>query len=645
MNLTGTRLDIAKKLKEYTESKRNKNGTAVSAAFIKDGELVAAFACGTQDGNSDKPVTVNDLFSVGSIGKVYIAMAVMKLVEMGKINLDTPVVEYLPRFTMKDERYRKITLRMCLNHSSGLPGTNLKYCGSTKWLDESLYDDFCDYFAKSKLKDNPGNASVYCNDGYMLAEMVVAEVSGMSCIRFIQEYITKPIGALSTCSAGNIPKNHIRVRAKGQPEEYIMCIAGGILSNLIDCANIGYLFIDSRGILITESLNEMSKSQGKSFLPATADHFGLGLDFVNFSFDSYDFGENTLAKGGGTISFGSFLLVSKKHNFSAAISLTFDNQISSYYVLCELCSLLLDEYGIKTRKELVEKATGIEKKPLPAGFAEKFSGMYYSCMFSSRVSFEDDVLKIQLRKPNDCRDIVTDAFFDGRRFIAGNKVFVFEEYENSYYLIEEQTTIWGKNLWGQKCASFPPVNRVWKNRVGKKYIVCDAHPADYVLTSGGFFMTIKEFENEEGLLFFEYRGPFDLQSLPVITAAEYETEMVLNTPLMGSREGFAPFVYEKGGIEYLYAFGYNLIDTAYLMPLQTGRVISENGRQNKVFSITAGSKIKIQIPNDVRVIIFDSDFKKIYDSISGQKIKETCGGYILFANEGLMNVPVVVCSE
>ncbi|MDR0474063.1 MAG: hypothetical protein LBH43_10385 [Treponema sp.] len=50
VDLTGTRLDIAKKLKEYTESKRNKDGTAVSAAFIKDGELTAAFTCGTQGG-------------------------------------------------------------------------------------------------------------------------------------------------------------------------------------------------------------------------------------------------------------------------------------------------------------------------------------------------------------------------------------------------------------------------------------------------------------------------------------------------------------------------------------------------------------------------------------------------------------------
>ena len=127
MDINGTRLDIAKKLKEYVESKRNMNGTAVSAAFIKDGELVSVFVCGTQDGNLEKPATIDDLFAIGSISKLYCTLAVMKLVEMGKVALDIPVVEYLPRFTMKDGRYKQITLRMLLDHSSGMPGTNLKY--------------------------------------------------------------------------------------------------------------------------------------------------------------------------------------------------------------------------------------------------------------------------------------------------------------------------------------------------------------------------------------------------------------------------------------------------------------------------------------------------------------------------------------
>ena len=643
MNLSGSRYDIAKKLKEFVEAKRDKDGTAISAAFIKDDKLVAAFACGTQDGNTEKPATIHDLFGIGSIAKVYCALAVMKLVEMGKVSLDTPVIEYLPRFTMKDGRYKQITLRMCLNHSSGLPGTNLKYCGSAKWLNESVYDDFYDYFSKSKLKDNPGNASVYCNDGYMLAEMIVAEISGTSFINFVQEHITTPAGALSTCWGGNISKNLIYIKEKEKPDDYIMnTAAGGIITSLTDCAKIGYLFIDLKDIITAESSNEMTSPQGKTFLPGVADHFGLGWDWVNFSLEPFDFGENVLAKGGGSPSFGSFLLVSKKYNLSAAISLTNDNRINPYMILCELCNILLCEYGTNSQKEAKQKEAVVEKMALPSGFSEKFSGGYYKNFAGYNVSFDNGLLKLQARTQNGWRDIITDAFFDGQDFISGQRAFVFEEYNNCCYLTEKNTTYWCRNPWGQKCVSFSPINASWKNRIGKKYIVCDANPADFVLTLGGFNMTVKEYENEEGLLFFEYRGPFGLHSLPVIPSGDYETEMILNVPLMGSRDGFAPFIYEHVGVEYLYAFGYNLVDSSYLKPLRTGHIISEKGRQNKAFTITTGTKIDIDIPNDVRVIIFDSILEKKYDSVSKQKINETCDGYILFINEGPMDFWVEV---
>jgi len=269
MDLIGTRTDIAQKLKDLVESKRDADGTAVSAAFIKDGALVAAFACGTQDGDPVKPATVDDLYCVGSVSKIYCALAVMKLVEMGKVGLDKPVVEYLPRFTMKDERYKQITLRMCLNHSSGLPGTGPKNVFCTKWVDggdERWYD----YISRSKLKAAPGDYSVYCNDGFTLAQLVVTEVSGIPYIQFVQAYITAPAGAVSACSGEAMAQGRMHIRENGKPEEYVMTIgSGGILTAMTDCARIGYLFIESKDVISQESLEEMDRPQGKTFIPHT----------------------------------------------------------------------------------------------------------------------------------------------------------------------------------------------------------------------------------------------------------------------------------------------------------------------------------------------------------------------------------------
>ncbi|OMF59911.1 serine hydrolase domain-containing protein [Paenibacillus sp. FSL R5-0766] len=644
MSLVGTRVDLAGKMKELLDAKVNKNATAISAAFIKDGELIAALAYGTQDGNPDNPATVHDLYNVGSISKIYCAIAVMKLVEMGKVNLDVSVTEYLPRFRMQDKRYKQITLRTCLNHSSGLPGANLKYSFSTKWLTEDIYEEFYDYFSKSKLKDTPGNNSVYCNDGYILAEMVVAEVSGISFIQFVQDHIAKPVGALSTFSGGNIPENRVRVKEKEKKEEYIMCTgSGGIITNIIDCAKIGYLFIDPKEVFKPESLHETCLSQGKSVITGIAENFGLGWDSVNFSLEPYDFGENVLVKSGATNMFRTFLLVSQKYKLAAAISVTNDNRIVVYDILSELCSLLLDEYNINTRKKKKEKEFDIEKKPIPVEYAERFSGVYYNNTHSFRAIFDNDSLKIQFRKQDVWEDWVTELFYDGQRFVSNTKpfIFTFENHEKNSYLINT-VPFWGKNPMAQKCTSFPSLTGKWKSRVGKKYIVCDAHPADTVLTPSGFSLTIKEFENEEGVLFFAYTGPFGTDTLPVTPSGEWETEMILNAPLQGARKGFAPYIYEKGGVEYLYAFGYNLIDSVYIKPLQSGRVISIKGRQNKIFSMKAGNKLHIDKPADVRIIILNSELEQKFDSESGLDITETCDGFILFINEGTMNFSVEI---
>lgn len=350
MSICGTRLDIAKKQKELLESKRGKNGTALSVAFIKDGELISAFACGSQDGSSERPATVNDLYCVGSVGKVYCALAVLKLAEMGKVSLDTPVIDYLPCFTMSDERHKLITLRMCLNHSSGLSGTHYKQCFKDKWDISGVYSSFLEYYKEFEFKINPGVFSVYSNDGYMLLEMVVAKVSGMSYIQFIQEYIAKPAGAISTCSGGNILENRVYITEKGKSAEYVLSLgAGGILTDLTDCARIGYLFIDPKGIFTPESLNEIIHPQGVLLYNRdmiVSQSCGLGWDDVHYVVEPYDFGDNVLMKSGRTGSFSSGLFVIKKHNISMAISRTNDNDVYCLAIY-ELCNLLLEEYGIK----------------------------------------------------------------------------------------------------------------------------------------------------------------------------------------------------------------------------------------------------------------------------------------------------------
>ena len=99
--------------------------TSVQYAVMQNGELLLSDAYGTDDASKKTKVTTDSVYGIASISKMFTTAAVMKLVEAGKIDLDQPVVNYIPEFTMKDARYKDITVRMLLNHSSGLMGGDL----------------------------------------------------------------------------------------------------------------------------------------------------------------------------------------------------------------------------------------------------------------------------------------------------------------------------------------------------------------------------------------------------------------------------------------------------------------------------------------------------------------------------------------
>lgn len=196
---SGSRPALAQWMQEKLESiLREKGTTAVCAAACVPGELLAAACAGTR-GFEDSEARVDDLYNIGSVSKVYVAAAIMKLVQEGKAALDEPVVKYLPDWKLADGRFRDITLRMLLNHSSGIPGTNLHdhlVLEEGEELFTGTYRNTQAYWEAMKLRARPGSFSSYSNDGYDLLAEVVEAVTGEPYIRWLRERITLPAGSV-----------------------------------------------------------------------------------------------------------------------------------------------------------------------------------------------------------------------------------------------------------------------------------------------------------------------------------------------------------------------------------------------------------------------------------------------------------------
>ena len=71
------------------------------------------------NGNAD----TERVYCIGSVSKVYVTTAVMQLADKGLVDIDAPVTDYIPDFKMADPRYTRITVRMLMNHTSGIMGT------------------------------------------------------------------------------------------------------------------------------------------------------------------------------------------------------------------------------------------------------------------------------------------------------------------------------------------------------------------------------------------------------------------------------------------------------------------------------------------------------------------------------------------
>lgn len=172
------------------------------AVGIVEGDRVV-FSKGYGFAAPQKPVTPETQFYIGSVSKTFTALAVMQLVEAGKLELDAPVQKYLPWFRVADpETSAKITIRNLLNHTSGLGESGDK--NATAFTSSLLEQG-------KLLKDvqpvSPvGTRFEYYNQNYRLLGLIVETVSGMPYSEYIQTRVFEPLGMTnSTTNPQNAP--------------------------------------------------------------------------------------------------------------------------------------------------------------------------------------------------------------------------------------------------------------------------------------------------------------------------------------------------------------------------------------------------------------------------------------------------------
>jgi CubicO group peptidase (beta-lactamase class C family) len=168
------------------------NMPGFALAIVENQKIVYAAGFGVKSLATREPITAQSLFHMASITKPFVATSIMQLSEKGKIDLDAPVVKYLPYFRIKDDRYASITVRQMLSHISGMPDVE-DYEWDKPQYDENALERYVKSLTNKSLIAAPGTKFQYSNMAYEVLGDVIAKVSGKSFEDYVKHHILEPL--------------------------------------------------------------------------------------------------------------------------------------------------------------------------------------------------------------------------------------------------------------------------------------------------------------------------------------------------------------------------------------------------------------------------------------------------------------------
>jgi N-acyl-D-amino-acid deacylase len=201
-------------------------------AVTHNGRLVYARGFGHANIENKRPVAPDALFRIASVSKPFTAVGILHLVENGKLKLEDHVLKhvslepFLPEGKKMDERWSKITVRHCLNHTGGwdrdkkggfdpinIPWQIMK---SMKLANAPTPEDIVRYMMGHPLDFDPGAKMVYSNLGYLVLGRIIESVTGEKYAVWMKKHIMAPVKITQMALGRGLPEN----RAKGEVHYY-----------------------------------------------------------------------------------------------------------------------------------------------------------------------------------------------------------------------------------------------------------------------------------------------------------------------------------------------------------------------------------------------------------------------------------------
>jgi CubicO group peptidase (beta-lactamase class C family) len=168
----------------------------------KDGHVLFSHAYGLADRERRIPNTLQTRFRIGSMNKMFTAVAILQLVEAGEIELTAPLGEYLRDYPNRDVA-RRVTIDHLLTHTGGT-GDIFGPDFEAHRKELRTLADYVELYGQRALEFQPGSRWAYSNYGMVLLGVVIEKVTGQSYYDYVQAHIFGPAGMTAT---GSLPED------------------------------------------------------------------------------------------------------------------------------------------------------------------------------------------------------------------------------------------------------------------------------------------------------------------------------------------------------------------------------------------------------------------------------------------------------
>ncbi len=188
---------MARELETFMKKLADADVFSGTVLLAKDGKIIFKNAYGIANKDFNAPNRIDTKFNLGSMNKMFTSVAIVQLVERGKLSLDDPLAKFVPDFPSK-EAAEKIKIKHLLTHTAGLGNYfNKKYNESSRALYRTV-DDMMKLTEGDKLAFEPGARWQYSNTGMLVLGKVIEQASGQNYFDYIRENIYKPAGMINT---------------------------------------------------------------------------------------------------------------------------------------------------------------------------------------------------------------------------------------------------------------------------------------------------------------------------------------------------------------------------------------------------------------------------------------------------------------